>query len=939
MKTNLFPIVCLALLTMPLAGIAQHALIHSDETPFMEREILVMFRDYVEPDQALEELAKAANFEVIGVPSPSAKVFHLRTSGEDWQTALATFRTFRSVQAVQLNHIVTERETTPNDPGFGQQWHHVESGDHDIDSDEAWDITTGGTAANGARIVVAVLEGGGSNYNHTDLLDNHWTNDAEIPGNGIDDDGNGYVDDYNGWNVGNGNDAIGAGGHGTSVSGMIGATGNNGNGGAGVNWDIDIMQVDMAGGLSEANVIAAYEYPKVMRDLFNASGGTEGAFVVATNASWGIDQANPANYPVWCAYYDELGASGILNCGATANSSWNIDVVGDMPTGCSSDYMVAVTATNSNDVRTFSGYGVNSIDLGAPGESVYLPSGSSGYGNTSGTSFASPCVAGAIGMVYSVPCVELADLAISSPQAAADLVRSYIFDGVDLVSNLANEVGTGGRLNVANAVNLALTACEPIECTIDSFSVTTDCVYQADVDSFAVAGEVFVAFSDALCEIDQVCFRQADWSDWLCQSPDEWGGDLVSTLSYDVYITSGDLVSDTLTIVATDCSTSIPGCTDAAACNYNPDATFENGSCTYADLLYGCDGNCLNDEDEDGVCDELEYAGCDDPEACNYTGVVLMDTVSFAYNDTAPIAWTVPPVQTVHFIIRGARGAGANGGSGAIVEGDLDVVPGEVLEFWIGGEGIGALGGWNGGGNGGDANSDANAGGGGGGATDIRVAPYGLDNRIVIAAGGGGQGGGNADGAGGIGGCVTGGDGESPFGGGGEGGSLTTGGVGGSPWIDSGNAGDSGDYGLGGAGGVDPCYSLGPGGGGGGGYYGGGGGGTDCFASGTLGGGGGGGGSSFIPTGFECMAGTHNAAGSIELIFELTITDDTCDYSCQCPGDLNGDGSVTVADVLILLSGFGCVAPPECASDATGDGFTNVSDLLLILSVFGNVCE
>ncbi|MDG2209455.1 MAG: hypothetical protein P8K81_05630, partial [Flavobacteriales bacterium] len=90
---------------------------------------------------------------------------------------------------------------------------------------------------------------------------------------------------------------------------------------------------------------------------------------------------------------------------------------------------------------------------------------------------------------------------------------------------------------------------------------------------------------------------------------------------------------------------------------------------------------------------------------------------------------------------------------------------------------------------------------------------------------------------------------------------------------------------------------------------------------------------------FSCVAGAHNAAGSIELIFELTITDDTCDYSCQCPGDLNGDGFVTVADVLILLSGFGCVAPPECASDATGDGFTNVSDLLFILSVFGNACE
>ena len=73
---------------------------------------------------------------------------------------------------------------------------------------------------------------------------------------------------------------------------------------------------------------------------FSTSDGARGAFV-ATNASWGIDLANPANYPVWCAYYDDLGEQGILNCGATANAQYNIDTQGDMPTGCSSPYMVS----------------------------------------------------------------------------------------------------------------------------------------------------------------------------------------------------------------------------------------------------------------------------------------------------------------------------------------------------------------------------------------------------------------------------------------------------------------------------------------------------------------------------------------------------------------------------------------------------------------------
>ena len=188
--------------------------------------------------------------------------------------------------------------------------------------------------------------------------------------------------------------------------------------------------------------------------------------MVATNASWGIDGANPANYPVWCAYYDDLGAVGILNCGATANNNVNIDVVGDMPTGCGSDYMVAVTATNSSDVRTFSGYGATTIDLGAPGEAVFLPSGSTGYSSTSGTSFASPCVAGGIALVYSAPCADLASSALTSPQSTADAVLGYILEGVDAVPNLVGETVTGGRLNVKNALDLAIDSCNPdLGCT------------------------------------------------------------------------------------------------------------------------------------------------------------------------------------------------------------------------------------------------------------------------------------------------------------------------------------------------------------------------------------------------------------------------------------------------------------------------------------------
>lgn len=459
----------------------------------------------------------------------SIYLFSLGDASADSEEVLRTIQSLPTVVAAQLNHYVEDR-ATPNDPQFGSQWHHVDGSDNDIDSDEAWDITTGGSTANGDRIVVAVLEGGGANYNHVDLIGNHWTNSLEIDGNGVDDDGNGFVDDVNGWNASSGTDAISPGGHGTAVSGMIGAVGNNGNGGAGVNWDVEIMQIQM-GSLTESNVIAAYNYPYTMRNLYNTTGGSQGAFVVATNASWGIDNANPSNYPVWCAYYDDLGAAGILNCGATANNNVNIDVVGDMPTGCGSDYMVAVTATNSSDVRTFSGYGATTIDLGAPGEAVFLPSGSTGYSATSGTSFASPCVAGGIALVYSAPCADLASSALTSPQATANAVRGYILDGVDAVSNLASETVTGGRLNVRSSLDLALSSCNPdLGCTDASA-----CNYSPE----AITDNGSCLYTDAC----GVC-----------------GGD----------------------------GSSCAGCTEATACNYDPSALVDDGSCVLPDPVEGC---------------------------------------------------------------------------------------------------------------------------------------------------------------------------------------------------------------------------------------------------------------------------------------------------------------------------------------------------------------
>lgn len=361
------------------------------------------------------------------------------------------------VLIVQVNHLLTERQTVPNDPFINDQWQWINPNDADVDADLAWDITTGGQTANGDDIVVAVFDDGGD-LDHPDLIDNNWINVHEIAGNGIDDDMNGYIDDVYGWNF-QGNNNVDGGSHGVNVAGMIGAVGNDANQGTGINWSVKIMNIRTAG-IQEDQVIEFYSYALDQRERYTTSNGAEGSFVVATNSSWGIDGGDPASAPLWCGFYDSLGEAGILSCGATANNNVNIDVVGDLPTACGSEFMVAVTATNNEDNRTFSAYGATTIDVGAPGADIYTTQAGGGYTTTSGTSFASPLTAGVIGLIYSAPCSNLAILAMANPQAAAEQVRDALFDGTEMVGNLDGDV-VYGRVNAFNSVQLIMDNCGP----------------------------------------------------------------------------------------------------------------------------------------------------------------------------------------------------------------------------------------------------------------------------------------------------------------------------------------------------------------------------------------------------------------------------------------------------------------------------------------------
>ncbi|MCB0765781.1 MAG: S8 family serine peptidase [Flavobacteriales bacterium] len=408
-------------------------------------------------------------------------LLHFDPARADQATMLRAARGHKDVMLAQNNHHLELREV-PNDPQYGQQWHH-----QNINSEAAWDISTGGLTADGDTIVVCIIEN--CDMPHPDLIDNAWFNHAEVPNNGIDDDANGYVDDFRGWNANADNDQVYGGSHGTQVAGMIGATGDNAVGVVGANWNVKMMVV-FNSGANDAGVLASHSYPLTMRRLYNDTEGEKGAFVVATNASWGINGGQPADAPIWCAMYDSLGSEGVLNCGATANNNVNVDVVGDLPTACPSDYMISVTATDVDDERTFSAYGLTTIDVGAPGDDVYTTRINDNYGSTSGTSFASPLTAGVIGLLYSAPCASLMTLVKGDPAQGALYMRDILFEGVDQVGNLPGQTVTGGRINAGNSMQLIMNACGSCPAPYNA-AVVAVTINSAELSWQSVSGEVF----------------------------------------------------------------------------------------------------------------------------------------------------------------------------------------------------------------------------------------------------------------------------------------------------------------------------------------------------------------------------------------------------------------------------------------------------------------
>lgn len=472
----------------------------TDSPSYVAGEILVQFDPSVDPTGVDRALSVVGGQVAEYVRNPNAgggalARVHL-PQGIDVPAAAQALSPVAGVTFAEPNYILTIA-ATPSETSYasGQLWGMEGDGTNPANpygsqAGEAW--TAGHTGD--MHVVVGVVDTG-INYTHPDLYQNIFLNQREIPAsagvadvdadglitfrdlnlgsnlgkipdtngngyvdgtdvlkalsNGQDGDGNGKVDDLIGWDfVNNDNNPYDDHSHGTHVAGTIGATPNNG-GVVGVNWAIQMAPLkflDSSGSGTTADAIKALDYLTALQSSQATVSDPEARIdVAASNNSWGGGLFSQATLDaiVRTAKEDILFVAAAGN-GAPVGIGQNNDITPTYPAsystqdGAGYEAVIAVAAIDSSGAKaSFSNYGASSVDLGAPGVSVYsdVPG---GYGTMSGTSMATPHVTGAVALYTN---------AVGSEVSAA-AIRQILLATVAPTSSLADNVASDGRLDI-----------------------------------------------------------------------------------------------------------------------------------------------------------------------------------------------------------------------------------------------------------------------------------------------------------------------------------------------------------------------------------------------------------------------------------------------------------------------------------------------------------
>lgn len=322
-----------------------------------------------------------------------------------------------------------QAETIPDDPYSSYQASVIAS------TTRVWDLAT-----DAPNVIVAVIDTG-AELDHPDLISNLWTNDGEIPDNGIDDDGNGYVDDLHGYDFrrrdGNPEDEWG---HGTLTTGIIGAVGNNEIGASGVVWNVQLMILKVFGDAPGARLV---DYADAIRYAVR-----NGATVI--NASWTVPPASDGDdRPVIREAIEEALDAGILVVAAAGNAADNLDDHPVFPAAYPLDNVVSVAGLKAgvSELLDESNFGAGTVKVATDGEAVLGPYLGHSYATLTGTSSSAAIVSGVAALMLG-----------QRPDLAPDRVADILMETSETSDSLDGLVASGGAVNASASLQAALDA-------------------------------------------------------------------------------------------------------------------------------------------------------------------------------------------------------------------------------------------------------------------------------------------------------------------------------------------------------------------------------------------------------------------------------------------------------------------------------------------------